>query len=118
MDNPSDKIRPGFSWQVRGALAILLDSAYLETHPLTDILPQADISGEVTKAQPLRALLKNSLEALRQPTDTPPSAPEWRSYQALQQRYIQGFPLLIVQQNLGVSERQLQREINNGMEMP
>jgi CheY-like chemotaxis protein len=101
---------------VKDALEHLYDTAYLEIHPLLSQLTGTETANRVTNAQKLRVLLKESIELLRPPQGMPSRSPEWRSYLALRYRYVQEMTLGQVENELGVSRRQLQREIQRGLE--
>lgn len=105
-----------FIKQIRDVLAHLYDTAYLESHPLGLQLIGAHGSSHLTRAQELRKVLKDTIETLRPRQGHPTSEPKWRSYLALYQRYVQEMSFLEVQQELGISRRQLQRELRKGLE--
>ena len=115
MTEINDEPQTAFRRQVRDALAHLYDAAYLEAHPLAAQLLQPRRAGRLTRAQELRGLLKQAVESLRPQRESPATAPDWRRYQALRCRYVQGMSFLEVQDELGVSRRQLHRELNNGL---
>jgi CheY-like chemotaxis protein len=101
---------------VKDALEHLYDTAYLEVHPLLAHLTGADTANRAIHAQKLRGLLKESIEILRPPQGMPSRSPEWRSYLALRYRYVQEMTVGQVENELGVSRRQLQRETQRGLE--
>lgn len=105
-----------FRKQVRDALEHLYDTAHLETHPLLSQLPLQAHDNRVTRAQRLRGVLKETIEALRPQEGVPPGLPEWRSYRSLRDRYVKGMSLGEVEIELGVSLRQLQRELHKGLD--
>ena len=106
-----------FRKEIRDALAHLYDTAHLESHPLVNLLIEPNISNRLTRAQMLRGLLKESIEALKPQPGTPSSSPDWRSYRALHSYYVKGMSFLEVQQDeLGISRRQLQRELRKGLD--
>ncbi len=102
--------------QVKDVLEHLYDPAYLAAHPLAAWLAPPDGNGQNSRAQRLRAIVKQAIEALRPPPDLARSAPEWRSYLALRSRYVQGMSLGQVEHELGISLRQLQRELHKGLD--
>ncbi len=104
-----------FRKQVKDALEHLYDTAYLETHPLLSQIDLVDNGNRVTRAQKLRSLLKDLIETLR-PQQESASAPEGRCYRAMRYRYIQGMSTGQVESELGISLRQLQREIHKGLD--
>ena len=99
-----------FRAQVRDALLHLYDQAYLECHPLAEQLIDPSSGSAATRAQVLRRILKNTIEELRPQIGDPVANPEWRGYLALNYRYVRGMAPLEVQDELGISRRQLQRE--------
>ncbi len=102
---------------VKDALEHLYDTAYLEVHPLLPHLTGGpDTVNRATHAQKLRSLLKETIEMLRPPQGMPSRSPEWRSYLALRYRYVQEMAVGQVEGELGLSRRQLQREIQRGLE--
>jgi CheY-like chemotaxis protein len=110
-------IKPNdFRKLVKDALEHLYDTAYLEVHPLLSHLSGANTASRATHAQKLRSLLKGSIEILRPPKGMPSRSPEWRSYLALRYRYVQEMTVGQVENELGVSRRQLQREMQRGLE--
>ncbi len=105
-----------FRNQVRDVLAHLYDKAYLERHTLVSQLLEPGASTRVTRAEMLRDLLKQTIDALCPQRGDPSCAPEWRSYLALHSLYIKGESFLAVQDDLGISRRQLQREVRKGLD--
>jgi len=101
---------------VKDALEHLYDTAYLEVHPLLSQIVGENPANPSTRAQKLRGLLKESVESLRPQQGLPASSPAWRSYLALRCRYVQGMTLGQVENELGLSRRQLQRETQKGLE--
>src|SRR5512135_551199 len=101
---------------VKDALEHLYDTAYLELHPLLTQVSGVTTANRSTRAQALRSILKDAVEELRPPEGIPSSSPEWRSYLVLRCRYIQGMTIGQVENELGLSRRQLQREIHKGLE--
>jgi CheY-like chemotaxis protein len=108
--------RAKFRNEIRDALAHLYDTAYLECHPLVPQLLELSTASRLTRAQMLRSLLKEAIEALRPRQGNPSRTPEWRSYLALHHRYVQEMSPLKVQDELGISRRQLQREERKGID--
>jgi len=105
-----------FARQVRDALEHLYDPAHLEVHPLlAEVAPGTTPDG-LSRAQRLRSVLKDAVEALRPQAGSPSSSPAWRSYLALRYRYIQGMSMGEAADDLGLSLRQLQRELRKGLD--
>ncbi|HEX9074926.1 MAG TPA: response regulator [Anaerolineae bacterium] len=105
-----------FRKQVREVLEHLYDTAYLETHPLLAQFSNAAVDSRLTRAQKLRSLLKDAIETLRPQEGSPSGSPEWRSYLALRYRYVQGMSQGETEIELGISLRQLQRELHKGLD--
>lgn len=101
---------------VRDALEHIHDISYLELHPLLSWLapPASPVQG--TRGQRLRAILKDKIEDLRPQPSSPANTPEWRSYLALRYRYIQAMSMAEIENRLGISLRQLQRELHKGLD--
>ncbi len=106
-----------FRKQVKEALEHLYDTTYLASHSLLPQLIPPTHAGQLTRAQKLRSCLKEALEAIRPQADLPGyrERPEWRCYLALRYRYVQGMGLAQVENELGLSLRQLQRELRKGL---
>jgi chemotaxis family two-component system response regulator PixH len=101
---------------IKDALEHLYDTAYLEVHPLLTQVSGVTTANRATRAQALRSMLKDAVEELRPPEGLPSGSPAWRSYLVLRSRYIQGMTMGQVENELGLSKRQLQREIRKGLE--
>ncbi len=106
-----------FLKEIRDALTHLYDAAYLERHPLvTQLIDPQQVANRLSRAQMLRSLLKEKIELLRPRQGSPTNTPKWRSYLALRYRYVQEMSSLEIEEDLGISRRQLQREIRKGLE--
>ncbi len=106
----------GLALQVRNVLAHLYDPAYLQNHPLAEMLPQQEASGGVTRAQALRRLLLDCLDRLA-PEASSGEAPEAaRAYAILTYRYIDGLSTEVIAAKLALSRRQTYREHGRGIE--
>lgn len=105
---------------MRDALASLHDQAALATHPLASLVTTGPPKGgqALTRADLLRQALLNAIDRLRPPaeTDRRPGSPEWRPYQLLSARYVEGLSLQQLQAQLSLSERQLRREHSRAVE--
>jgi CheY-like chemotaxis protein len=109
-----------FERQVRDALANLNDRAALATHPLASLVVASPAKGgqASTRADVLREALLAAIERLRPPADIErkTTSTEWRPYQLLYGRYVEGLSLQQLQGNLALSERQLRREHSRAIE--
>jgi CheY-like chemotaxis protein len=105
-----------FRKQIKDAFEHLYDTSYLAAHPLLPELVEMQDGTRVARAQKLRSILKEAIEAIRPQQDLPSTAPEWRSYNAVRYRYTQGMTMAQVENALGVSQRQLQRDFHKGLD--
>lgn len=105
-----------FRRQLRDALEHLYDPAHLEVHPLLAQVGTVPTADRLTRAQQLRGLLKDAVEALRPQRGSPSESTAWRSYLALRCRYVQGMSPGEVASELGLSLRQVQRELRKGLD--
>ncbi len=101
---------------VKDALEHLYDTAYLATHPLLRQFTGIASANRFTRVQKLRSTLKETIESIRPQPTLPAQAPEYRSYLALYYRYVQGMTMGQVEHELGISLRQLQRELYKGLD--
>ena len=92
-------------------LSHLMDSAYLQGHPLAS-LASAE-SGP--KGEALRTLVMQLIEHLKPPSGTPTADPAWRPYLAIRLRFVELRSPYKVQEMLGLSERQVRREQSRGI---
>jgi CheY-like chemotaxis protein len=100
----------------RNALAHLYDAAYLENHPLAIALDATARLDRVTRAQRLRRLLLDAVEALR-PQEHDGTVPEAaRAYAILSYRYVDGTTMEEIAAKRALSERQAYRELERGLE--
>ncbi len=105
-----------FRRQVRDALEHLYEPVCLEVHPLLAQIADVSIADRLTRAQRLRGLLKETIEALRPEQGSTSGSSAWRSYLALRYRYTQGMSMGEAANELGLSLRQMQRELRKGLD--
>lgn len=102
---------------VRRALSHLYDYAYLQSHPLALVLDADHNLDQVTRAQKLRRLLIECLEALRPNGARGPSlADAMRAHAILTYRYVDGLTIGQIASRLALSRRQVYREHEKGIE--
>ena len=101
---------PEFTHQLRDALAHLYDYAYLQRHPLAERLVSPETAAIRTRAQELRRILLDAIEALKPGDSVPMRASERRPYSILFGLYVEGRPQQEVASSLGVGGRQLRRD--------
>jgi len=95
-----------FAELVQDALAHLYDYGYLQVHPLVGSLLPAR---PPAPGRALHALLREAMEGLRPPHETPGQAPAWRAYRCLRLRYQEMLTMPRVADELGISPRQCRR---------
>ena len=101
---------PGFLHQVRDALSCLYDHARLQRHPLAERLVSAQAAVTRTRAQELRRILLDAIEALNPGDNVPIRALERRPYAILFGLYVEGRRWQQVADSLGIGGRQLRRD--------
>lgn len=106
--------RETFARLVREALAHLYDEAYLESHPLAELLIPTT---EAPEGASLHRLLLQAIESLRPAPHVPSTAPLWRPYLALSLRYVEGLQARQVAQEMHISPRQFRREQVEGLRL-
>lgn len=102
---------------VRGALAHLYDHAYLQNHPLVDMLDLDAGTDHVTRAQSIRRTLLECIEMLRpEGRDQGQGQGEAaRAYAILTYRYVDGLSMEEIADKLALSIRQVYREHGKGV---
>ncbi len=105
-----------FNSLFRDLILHLYDFTVLETHLLIGVInvPE-DYSG--SKGEFIRKLIVDEIERFK-PTDKDESltAIEWRSYNILYKRYVEGISLRELSQMLSISERQLRRDNSRALQ--
>jgi CheY-like chemotaxis protein len=104
---------PEFLHQVRTALTHLYDHAYLQNHPLAFKFAPLLQAQEVTRAQQLRRLLLDTIDALRPQTQA--HSEEARAYAILCYRCMDGLSMGEIEAKLALSRRQTYREYTKGI---
>ena len=100
---------------VRGALANLYDPAYLENQALALHLEREGQSDRVTRAQMLRRILLDCIEALQPRSNHAVGKDCARAYAVLTYRYIDGLSIEEAANRLALSRRQAYREHDKGI---
>ena len=100
----------------RNALSHLYDSAYLENHPLAALLETGGKLEHAPRAQRLRRLLLDCIEALRPQSAIGTGAEGSRAYAFLTYRYLDGMAMEEIAARRALSERQAYRELERGLE--
>ncbi|NLE43511.1 MAG: response regulator [Chloroflexi bacterium] len=99
---------------LRDALNHIRDPNFLRESPLTTLL---GVSNRPDTPAALRRLLFDAIAALKPESEEPNHSPAWRYYEALFYRYVQHFSQLEVADQLGLSPRQLRRELRAAFEI-
>ncbi|MCS7222794.1 MAG: response regulator [Anaerolineae bacterium] len=107
---------PELTQLVRSALAHLYDYAYLQNHPLAFILDVERDLDKVTRAQKVRRVLLDCIEALRPQGHGDALSDAARAYAILTYRYVDGLSMEEIEEKLALSRRQVYREHAKGVE--
>lgn len=102
-----------FVAQLRDALSHLYDYAHLQRHPLARLATPGEAG--VDRAKALRNLLLDTLEQLNPGDGVSRNEREWRAYGIMVRRYVDGFAIEDICDELHVSLRQFQREHRKGL---
>lgn len=102
--------RETFAKWVHEALSRLYDSAYLQRHPLAEILLEEEALSPVQRSQNLRRLLLESIRAMRPGAGVPAQSPDWRAYRILELRFIEGLSPQEVMARLSLGKSQFFRD--------
>lgn len=115
-DIPNDQVLPAeFVEQVKQVLEHLYDFPYLQRHPLAKELDPNDAAAQ-PRAQRLRREVLAAIEALSPGPGVGFRAPHARLYNLLHLRYVEGLTVQEVANELGISTRQLYRDLRRGEE--
>ncbi len=98
--------------ELKNALGHLNDVALLADSPLVALTGDAESASRGVR---LRSLLTDLIERMRPPAQVPESAPEWRQYVILNDRYVLHRPLWEIEHKLAIGERQVRREHSRGL---
>jgi CheY-like chemotaxis protein len=102
--------------ELKNALAHLNDVAMLADSTLAQLLPASANGVEAaSRGVQLRNLLTELVDGLKPSPDVAESAPEWRQYLILHDRYVLRKPLWEIEHKLTIGERQVRREHSRGL---
>ncbi len=107
---------PGFVHLVRSALAHLYDYAYLQNHPLVSMLDADRDLDHIIRAQKVRRVLLECIEALKPQIADGDRAGLARTVAILTYRYMDGLSIDEIVDKLALSRRQVYREHAMGIE--
>jgi len=99
---------------LRDALAHLHDLFYLESHPLATVLANG---GEHLSGARLRQLLVAAIDDMKPRGTVPLSHADWRRYQHLVLRYLDGSSVEQIERKLQISARQASRDHQQAIEL-
>jgi CheY-like chemotaxis protein len=105
-----------FRNNVKDLLNHLSDTAYLENRNLADLLLSGEEARQTNRVALLRNRVSESMELLRPPEEIPTNVAEWRCYRILSMRYLRGMELYRIEDELGLSQRQVQRDLKKGVD--
>jgi CheY-like chemotaxis protein len=105
-----------FRNSLKDILNHLADTAYLENSKLANLLLSDEESKQGNRIQLLRSKISTGIEVLRPPEDIPVHVAEWRCYRILTLRYLRGMELYLIEDELGLSQRQVQRDLKKGID--
>lgn len=101
---------------VKDILNHLSDPAYLENRNLIELFYHGNETTLVKRVQALREVFQQSINFLKPPEGTPANAPEWRCFKILSYRYLQLKEWHLIEDELGLSQRQVQRDLKKGID--
>jgi len=102
---------------LRAALEHLHQSSFLAASPLCSWLPDAAAAPDIrVRSQQLRRALLDAIELLRPGRPLPFGSREARSYEVLTLRYVEGMASVEIAEELGVSERQVYRDLRQALD--
>ncbi|MEO8393235.1 MAG: response regulator [Chloroflexota bacterium] len=104
-----------FELQLRDCLTHYYDYAFLQRHPLVQLLA-ANTSGEARQVQSFRELIEQAIESLRPGPDSDPASKQARLYNILFFRYINQQQVQQVLHRLNLGERQFYRDHNKAVQ--
>ena len=101
---------------VKDILNHLSDPAYLENRNLIELFYHGEETTLVARVHAIRETFQESIDFLKPPDGTPVNAPEWRCYKILNFRYLQLKDWHVIEEELGLSQRQVQRDLKKGID--
>jgi CheY-like chemotaxis protein len=107
--------RVEFQNDVKDILNHLSDPAYLENHNLLNLFYTGGDAPLTIRMHSLREIIQESINFLQPPEGTPSNATEWRCYKILNFRYFQMKEWHVIEEELGLSQRQVQRDLKKGL---
>src|SRR4051812_17890052 len=104
-----------FEQQLRDCLTHYYDYAFLQRHPLVQLLA-TNTSGDARQVQSFRELIEQAIESLRPGSDNDPTSKQARLYNILFFRYVSQQQVQQVLHRLNLGERQFYRDHNKAIQ--
>ncbi|KPL77337.1 hypothetical protein ADN00_09465 [Ornatilinea apprima] len=108
--------RHEFQNNVKDILNHLSDPAYLENRNLINLFYNGEDAPLTVRMQTLRDTFQECVNFLQPPEGTPTNAAEWRCQRILTLRYFQLKEWHFIEEELGLSQRQVQRDLKKGLD--
>src|SRR5262249_34424074 len=105
-----------FGQQVREALAHLHDVAYLQHHPLAQLLVRGPGLRPAQVGPALQERLRQAIAAQEPSADTPSASKAWVRHQLLRLRYLEGMEVAVIAARVGISHSEYYREHRCGLD--
>ncbi len=113
-DNQETHLTDDYVEQIKQILENLYDFPYLQRHPLAQHCATDTRQGSETTGQILRRELLSAIETLNPGSDIPFRAPQARLYNCIYLHFIEGLTIREVALELGLSTRQVYRDLKQG----
>lgn len=102
---------------IKEVVSNLYDYVALENiSDVHEVFPVPGQSGNA-RSETIRAEILNAIELIRPSGKSSPTAPEWRPYLILNNRYVEGISLQELSNQLGISPRQLRRDHHRALQV-
>lgn len=112
----AQRLAPGFIEQVKQVLEHLYDFPFLQSHPLALSLASSESGSASPSGHSLRQSVLRAIDALNPGAGIPFRSPHARLYHLLHMHYVEGMTLYEVERELGVSRRQIYRDLRKAEE--
>jgi CheY-like chemotaxis protein len=100
---------------VQDALNHLYDSPHLQQHALTRLMTSRCAPAQ--RSQEMRRMLLNAIGALRPKAGVPAQSVDWRNYQILELRYIEGLEPRDIMKQVAIGKSQYYRDLAQSVDM-
>ncbi len=103
--------RSTFNEVIKDVLSNLYDTAAIETHPILFTIIEPPATSATSKVEYVSKLILDAIEQLRPGrNDESTNSPEWRPYQIIYKRYVEGMGIQELSEQLAISTRQMRRD--------